>query len=102
MDHMAQFGTWLKQRRKALGLTQEDLADRISCSGAMVRKIEAGERVASQQMADLRAEAFGVVPDERPTFIQFAQGRLNAYAVERALWQTVVTSREALHVHGKE
>ena len=83
MDERASFGLWLRERRKALRLTQEDLAERMSCSCAMVRKIEAGQRAASGQMAELLAEAFGIVPTEHPAFIQFAQGRLHAVAAER-------------------
>ncbi len=91
MDERASFGLWLKQRRKALRFTQEDLAERISCSGAMVRKIEAGERVASQQMADLLAESFGVIACERTAFVQFARGLLSSDAAKRELWQTLHT-----------
>src|SRR3954453_12055781 len=93
MYEAASFGQWLRQRRRALLLTQEDLAERIACSSAMVRKIETGERAASQQMADLLAESFGVVASERPAFIQFAQGQLSKHAVERTLWQTMRSSR---------
>lgn len=91
MDERASFGAWLRQRRRDLRLTQEDLAERMACSGAMVRKIEAGERAASQQMADLLAESFDIVAGERSAFLQFAQGRLNTNEVERTLWQTLHT-----------
>src|SRR5688572_14188037 len=91
MDGRASFGLWLRQRRQNLRLTQEDLAERMACSSSMVRKIEAGDRVASQQMAELLAESFDIVADERAAFIQFAQGRLSTNAVERALWQTLHT-----------
>ncbi|MDQ6694889.1 MAG: tetratricopeptide repeat protein [Chloroflexota bacterium] len=96
MDERASFGPWLRQRRKVLRLTQEELAALISCSAAMVRKIEAGERAASQQMAELLAEVFGVVQGERPAFVQFGQGQLNTHAMERALWQTLHTAKAHL------
>ena len=32
------FGEWLKQRRKALDLTQNELAERVGCSLATIRK----------------------------------------------------------------
>jgi len=38
------FGYWLRRRRKALDLTQEALAGRVSCSVFSIRKIEADER----------------------------------------------------------
>lgn len=91
MDERASFGLWLKERRKAHHFTQEDLAERISCSSAMVRKIESGERAASQQMACLLAETLGVVAGERAAFVRYAQGRLDADAARRELWQTLHT-----------
>ena len=93
MDERASFGLWLRQRRQDLRLTQEDLAERMACSGSMVRKIEAGERVASQQMAELLAESFNIVPDERSAFVQFAQGLLRSDSARRKLWQTLHTVR---------
>jgi predicted ATPase len=93
MDERASFGLWLKGRRKALRLTQEELAGRISCSGALVRKIEAEERVASQPLAELMADAFHIVPNERAAFVQFAQGRLDAITAERALWLTLHSAK---------
>lgn len=38
------FGYWLRRRRKALDLTQVALAQKVSCSQAAIKKIEAGER----------------------------------------------------------
>jgi predicted ATPase/transcriptional regulator with XRE-family HTH domain len=99
MDERASFGLWLRQRRQDLKLTQEDLAERMACSSSMVRKIEAGERVASQQMAGLLAESFAVVPGERAAFVQFAQGRLNSNVIERALWQTLHTHTHTVQVN---
>lgn len=93
MDQRASFGLWLKERRKALHLTQEELAGRMACSGGMIRKIEAGERAASQQSAELMADAFHVVPNERAAFVLFAQGRLDAIAAERALWLTLRSAK---------
>jgi len=49
------FGNWLRQRLKALDLTQFDLADtfdaqanQVGCSVNTIRKIEADERRASR------------------------------------------------------
>src|SRR5947209_4074498 len=82
------FGQWLSQRRKALDLTQEELAGRMACSGSMIRKLEAGQRVASQEMAELLADLLGVASDERAAFVQFAKGRMSADAAKRKLWKT--------------
>ncbi len=93
MDDRAAFGQWLKQRRKALRLTQEALAARLSCSSAMVRKIEAGERAASPPIAALLAATLGVVAGERAAFVQFAGGLLSSDAAQRELWQTLHTAQ---------
>src|SRR3954465_7362300 len=91
------FGQWLSQRRKTLGLTQEDLAERMSCSGSMVRKLEASQRVASQEMAGLLAELLEVGTEERAAFVQFARGRLNGEVAKRKLWQTLHSHTAQAH-----
>src|SRR5262245_61951434 len=70
----ASFGQWLKDRRKALDLTQYDLAERVGCSGETIRKIEAGAVRPSRQVAELIAEALGVPPAERADFVSMARG----------------------------
>ena len=54
------FGQWLKQRRKARDLTQEQLADLAGCAPRYVRKLERGERRPSEQMVKVLAEQLGV------------------------------------------
>jgi len=54
------FGQWLKQRRKALDLTQQELAQRVGCATITVQKIEANERRPSKQVAALLAEHLGI------------------------------------------
>src|SRR3954470_8637570 len=44
------FGQWLRQRRKALDLTQEDLAQLVGCSAETIRKYEADKRRPSKQL----------------------------------------------------
>ena len=72
MNEGLSFGQWLKQRRKAFDLTQEDLAKRIGCSLQTIVKIEAGERKPSKQIAERLAECLTVPADERLAFVQFA------------------------------
>jgi predicted ATPase/class 3 adenylate cyclase/transcriptional regulator with XRE-family HTH domain len=67
------FGQWLRQQRKVLDLTQEELAMKIDCSWETVRKFEAGTRHPSKQVAQLLADFFSVSPDERAAFIRFAR-----------------------------
>ncbi len=87
------FGPWLKLRRKTLKLTQEELADRISCSAALVRKIEAGERSSSRQIAEGLADYLGIAADERPAFLNFARGASDtdphSARAQRATWSAL-------------
>lgn len=71
------FGDWVKRRRKALDLTQEELAFRAGCSKFALRKIESGERRPSKQLADLLADALEIPPEEKQKFIQVARGESN-------------------------
>jgi len=71
------FGEWLKERRKALDLTQAELAERAGCSAPGLRKIETGERRPSKELAALLAAALEVAPELRPTFVRVARGELN-------------------------
>jgi predicted ATPase/DNA-binding XRE family transcriptional regulator len=70
---MITFGGWLKQRRKELGVTQDELADHIGCSLATLQKIEGGVRRPSGQLAHLLADYFRVPSDEREAFTVFAR-----------------------------
>ena len=71
---MMTFGTWLQQRRKALDLTREELAQRVGCSASLVRKLETDARKPSKQMAQILAEQLQVVPAQHEQFVQFARG----------------------------
>ena len=67
------FGYWLRRRRKALDLTQEALAERVSCSGFSVRKIEADERRPSRHLAERLATALAIPAEERRDFLDAAR-----------------------------
>ncbi len=67
------FGQWLKQRRKVLDLTREDLAGRIGCAAVTLRKIEADERRPSKQIAELLAEFLNIPSHEHAAFVRFAR-----------------------------
>lgn len=75
MQPEASFGAWVKQRRCTLELTQEDLARRINCSIATIRKIESGLRRPSKEIAALLARHLGIAPDAYAAFVGFARGR---------------------------
>lgn len=71
------FGEWLKERRKSLDLTQDELAERAGCSVFALRKLESGERRPSKQLAALLAEALQIPAEDRTTFVRVARGELN-------------------------
>jgi predicted ATPase/DNA-binding CsgD family transcriptional regulator/DNA-binding XRE family transcriptional regulator len=75
------FGQWLKQRRKALDLTREDLAGRVGCAAVTLYKIEVDERRPSKQIAELLAEHLNIVPAERAAFVNFARTELSESAI---------------------
>lgn len=67
------FSQWLKERRKALDLTQRDLAQRVGCAVVTIQKIEEGERRPSKQIAELLADHLEIPPEKRTEFIQEAR-----------------------------
>src|SRR5215213_4939032 len=69
-DTTLSFGYWVRRQRKALDLTQKDLARRAWCSLATIKKIEVDQRRPSRQLA----ETLAVPEDERETFVQAAGG----------------------------
>jgi predicted ATPase/transcriptional regulator with XRE-family HTH domain len=70
------FGEWLKIRRKALDLTQVEMAQRAGCSVHALRKIESGERRPSKQLGGLLANSLEIPSEELTTFVKVARGEL--------------------------
>jgi len=71
------FGTWLKHRRKALDMTQADLARRVGCAVITIRKIESGVLRPSLQIARRMAEYLDLASEDRATFVQVARGEIS-------------------------
>jgi tetratricopeptide (TPR) repeat protein len=67
------FGYWLRRRRKALDLTQEELARTVACSRFAIRKIEADERRPSRRLAERLAEKLSIPVQERDAFLDAAR-----------------------------
>lgn len=67
------FGNWLKQRRRQLDLTQQELADCAACSVVTIRKLETDERRPSKQLALQLATCLQIPSSERDTFLHFAR-----------------------------
>ena len=84
MDDSLSFGSWLKQRRKALDLTQAELARRAGCAAVTLQKIEAEERRPSNEIAVRLAEALELLPEERTTFIKVARAELGVHRLAPA------------------
>lgn len=62
------FGAWVRQRRRALDLTQAELATRICYSAITVRRVESGERRPSRDLIDALGAALSIPDDERAAF----------------------------------
>jgi predicted ATPase/transcriptional regulator with XRE-family HTH domain len=71
------FGNWVKRRRKALDLTQQELAQRIGCSLSLIFKIESDERRPSRQIAALLAEVLEIPADQQELFLKIARQEKN-------------------------
>ncbi len=98
MNEEITFGGWLKQRRKELGITQEEFADSIDCALTTLQKIEGGGRRPSVQIAQLLADLLNIPSDEREAFIMFARAGRAApvtsqagsdASVTRAPWRAI-------------
>ena len=73
MDRQISFGAWVKQQRKAADLTQDAFAERVGCSGEMIRKIEAGTARPSRQMAELVVAHLGIPESDQAAYVQWAR-----------------------------
>jgi len=91
------FNLWIKQRRRALDLTQEDLAECVGCSKVAIQKIELGKRPPSKQVALRLAECLRLSSDEQEEFVRFARGEPDAsqpslaaamHSASVPLWET--------------
>ena len=80
MSKVMVFGQWLKQRRKALGLTQRDLAQQANCAEVTLRKIEAGDLHPSAQLVASLIKCLGVTDADLPDLQEFAQGTNDEHA----------------------
>jgi predicted ATPase/transcriptional regulator with XRE-family HTH domain len=73
MDTLPSFGVWVRQRRRALDLTQEKLAQRAHYSVVTIRKVEAGGLRPSLALAEQLADALEIAPEQRTAFVKFAR-----------------------------
>ncbi len=74
MTDKSSFGQWLKQRRKALGLTQKVLAQQAGCAEVSLRKIESGDLQPSAALVASLARAVSVGEADLPGLLSLARG----------------------------
>jgi predicted ATPase/transcriptional regulator with XRE-family HTH domain len=73
MQAPASFGGYVRRRRKALDMTQEELANCVGCSTATIQKIERDERRPSRQIAELLAGCLEISQQDRSNFVKAAR-----------------------------
>jgi predicted ATPase/transcriptional regulator with XRE-family HTH domain len=73
MEMIASFGGWVKARRQALGLSRDDLAQRVGCAPITLRKIESDERRPSAQVAERLATFLALPAGQRADFVRVAR-----------------------------
>ena len=76
MDRTSSFGYWLRRRRKALDLTQEQLAQQVGYALDTIKKIETDVRRPSRPMAERLAECLALPIEERVAFLKAARAEL--------------------------
>jgi class 3 adenylate cyclase/tetratricopeptide (TPR) repeat protein len=77
MNDITSFGAWLRRRRKALDLTQTELANRAGCVQGTIKSIEADARRPSRQLAERLADVLELEADERVAFLKAARAELS-------------------------
>ena len=99
MNETASFGYWVRRWRKALDLTQSQLAEQVACAVVTIKKIESDERRPSRQMAERLAICLSVPEAQRTKFIQVALKEKPVYTLY--LPEKPATHSEDLRVANK-
>ncbi len=73
MDRNASLTQVLKQRRKALDLTQQELAQRVGCAVVTIQRMEQGTLRPSRQVLQHLATIFTLSADEQDQFVRLAR-----------------------------
>ncbi len=73
MGPITSFDDWVRQQRKAMDMTQAELAARVGCATVTIKKIEQATRRPSRQMAELLADALAIPESEREIFLRLAR-----------------------------
>ena len=75
MDDWFSFGEWIRRRRKALDLTQTELACCAGCAVVTIRKIESDALRPSRQIAERLASCLTIPSTDQPAFLQAARAQ---------------------------
>lgn len=97
MSDIFSFGYWVRRRRKALDLTQEDLAQQVSCAVVTIRKIESDVRRPSRQIAERLADCLHITATERGAFLRAARAELATDQLPSPTAGIDITSDNARH-----
>ena len=76
MAESLSFGRLLRRRRRALDLTQDELARRVGCALPTIKKFEADERRPSRALAERLARFLDVPADQVAEFVRCARATL--------------------------
>ncbi len=68
------FGSWLKQRRRLLEMTQAELAQQIPCAEITIRKLESGAMRPGKEIAERLAICLQLAPAEQAHFVLVGRG----------------------------
>jgi len=68
------FGTWLRQQRRALDLSQQAFANQVGCAEITLRRIEKDVLRPSKELATLLLDKLGIPASDQPQWISFARG----------------------------
>ena len=74
MPASTSFGTWLRQKRRSLDLTQKAFAAWVGCAPITLRRMEADAYKPSRELAFTLFEKLGIPESERSQWISFARG----------------------------
>lgn len=80
-QQFSSFGAWLEYGRKALGWTQEQMANHLRYSRSMYRALEANARHANREAIQSLVDLFHIPPVDQRAFTAFAQHPAAAFVV---------------------
>ena len=92
------FGQLIRRRRKALDLTQQQLAHRVGCSISLIFKIESDDRRPSQQIAELLAKELEIPLDQRDLFLKVARQEKSIDELRRLPTLSQPTTARVFHL----